>query len=85
MTAGGVVFMAGTEDGYFRAFDAKDGRLLFEYELPFFAPTVPMTYSIDGKQYVAVAAGGHTRMHVPFDSRAAAPVGDALVVFALPE
>ncbi|MFP6597010.1 MAG: PQQ-binding-like beta-propeller repeat protein, partial [Candidatus Hydrogenedentota bacterium] len=84
VTAGGVVFIGATEDGYFRAFDARDGSLLFEYELPFFAATVPMTYKIDGKQYVVIAAGGHSRMHTRFDSRANAGLGDALVAFALP-
>jgi quinoprotein glucose dehydrogenase len=85
VTAGGLVFIAATEDGYFRAFDSSDGSLLFEYKLPFFAPTVPMTYSIDGKQFVAVAAGGHSRMQTRFDSGAGAGLGDALVVFTLPD
>jgi quinoprotein glucose dehydrogenase len=85
VTAGGVVFMGGTEDGYFRAFDTRDGRLLFEDKLPFFAASMPMTYLADGKQYVAIAAGGHSRMHTEFDDRTHAALGDSLVVFALPE
>ena len=85
VTAGGVVFMGGTEDGYFRAFDAADGTLLFEYKLPFFSPAVPMTYAANGKQYVVIASGGHSRMHTEFDIKTHAALGDALVAFALLE
>ena len=85
VTAGGLVFMGGTEDGYFRAFDAADGTLLFEHKLPFFAPAVPMSYAVDGKQFVAIASGGHSRMHTEFDAKTDAALGDALVVFSLPE
>lgn len=86
VTAGGVAFMGGTEDGYFRAFDNRDGALLFEYKLPFFAAAVPMTYQLasTGKQYVVIACGGHGRMHTEFDDRTGAALGDALVAFALP-
>ncbi len=85
VTAGGLVFMGGTEDGYFRAFDAADGALLFEHKLPFFSPAVPMTYAVNGKQFVAIASGGHSRMHTEFDAKTNAALGDALVVFTLPE
>jgi quinoprotein glucose dehydrogenase len=85
VTASGLVFMGGTEDGYFRAFDASNGALLFEYKLPFFAPTVPITYAVDGKQYVVVSAGGHSRMHTEFDIKTHAALGDALVAFTLPD
>ncbi len=83
VTAGGLVFMGGTEDGYFRAFDSADGTLLFEYKLPFFSPAVPMTYTANGTQYVAIASGGHSRMHTEFDAKTHAALGDALVAFAL--
>jgi quinoprotein glucose dehydrogenase len=85
VTAGGVVFVGGTEDGYFRAFDTRDGALLFEHKLPFFAPAVPITYMAGGRQFVAIASGGHGRMHTEFDDRTHAALGDALVVFALPD
>jgi len=85
VTASGVVFMGGTEDAYFRAFDAATGEKLFEYKLPFFAPTVPITYKANGKQYVALSAGGHSRMHTEFDEKTNAALGDALIAFALPE
>ncbi|MFP6584246.1 MAG: PQQ-binding-like beta-propeller repeat protein, partial [Candidatus Hydrogenedentota bacterium] len=85
VTAGGLVFMGGTEDGYFRAFDSSNGDLLFEHKLPFFAPTVPITYSVKGKQYVVISAGGHSRMHTEFDENTDAGIGDALIAFTLPE
>lgn len=56
-TAGGLVF-SGSADGYFMAFDAKTGELLWKSEkLDSGIIGVPTTYMIDGKQYVAVLAG----------------------------
>lgn len=58
-TAGGLVFIGATNDRRFRAFDAKTGAELWRTDLPATANAVPMTYlGRDGKQYVAVAAGG---------------------------
>ncbi len=59
VTAGGLVFIGATGDGYFRAFDAADGDILWEQKLPYAPMTVPITYrGKDGKQYVAVVAVG---------------------------
>lgn len=55
-TAGGLVF-AGSEEGSLIAFDARTGRLLWHVQLGGGAYGGPMTYAVDGKQYVAVAAG----------------------------
>lgn len=85
VTAGGLVFIGATEDGFFRAFDSKTGKLLYEHQLPFFAPTVPMTYMVDGRQYVVISSGGHSRMHTEFDDRTHADLGDALIAFTLPK
>jgi quinoprotein glucose dehydrogenase len=58
-TAGGVVFIAGTTDSRFRAFDSKSGKLLWETKLEASGHAVPMTFlGRDGKQYVVIAAGG---------------------------
>ncbi|WP_431209852.1 c-type cytochrome [Puia sp. P3] len=57
-TAGGLVFIAGTRDEKIRAFDQKDGKVLWDYQLPAGGFATPITYSIDGKQYVVIAAGG---------------------------
>ena len=56
-TGGGLVF-AGDFHRYFRAFDAESGEVL--WEIPLSAPVTgyPMSYAVDGKQYVAVPVGG---------------------------
>lgn len=58
VTAGGVLFIAGTRDGKFRAFDPRTGKVLWEYQFPAGAYSTPITYSVDGKQYIAIADGG---------------------------
>ncbi|GAB3925212.1 outer membrane protein assembly factor BamB family protein [Larkinella terrae] len=57
-TAGGLVFIAGTKDERIRAFDKKTGKIVWEYQLPAGGFATPITYEIDGKQYVVIAAGG---------------------------
>ncbi len=76
VTAGGVLFIAGTRDGKLRAFDKKTGELLWETELPAAAFATPSTYEVDGRQYIVVACGG-TKLDTPG--------GDSYVAFALPE
>ena len=77
VTAGGLVFIGGTIDRGFRAFDVETGKELWKHELPTSARAVPMTYrGPDGRQYVLISAGGHG---LPI-----APLDDALVAFALP-
>ena len=59
VTAGGLVFIAATNfDRKFRAFDKATGALLWETTLPFSGNGTPATYEVDGRQYVAIAAGG---------------------------
>lgn len=59
VTASGLVFIAATMDGDFRAFDAHTGRMLWEAGLDGYGEATPMTYlGNDGKQYVAIAVGG---------------------------
>ena len=55
-TAGGVVF-AGHVDRYFRAYDAADGTLLWETRLPAPIEGHPISYEVNGEQYVAVPVG----------------------------
>jgi quinohemoprotein ethanol dehydrogenase len=55
-TAGGLVFQ-GTADGKFRAYDATDGTILWEYNIGAGVIAPPMTYMMDGKQYVSIAVG----------------------------
>lgn len=59
VTASGLIFIGATLDGDFRAFDARTGRLLWEAGLDGYGEATPMTYvGRNGKQYVAIAAGG---------------------------
>jgi quinoprotein glucose dehydrogenase len=75
VTAGGLVFVAGTLDRRLRAIDIETGRELWSAALPAGARATPMTYrGADGRQYVAVAAGGG----------GAFGRGDVLAAFALP-
>ena len=55
-TAGDVVFSGGRE-GYFFALDARDGKLLWKMPLGGQVNSGPMSYSVNGRQYIAVAAG----------------------------
>jgi quinoprotein glucose dehydrogenase len=75
VTAGGLVFIAATQDAKFRAFDKRTGKLLWETSLPAAGYATPSTYSVRGKQYVVIAAGG---------GKLGTKSGDAYVAFALP-
>lgn len=57
-TAGGLVFIAGTKDEHIRAFDKKTGKVVWEYLLPAAGFATPITYEVEGKQYIVIAAGG---------------------------
>ena len=60
-TAGGLVFIAAARDTALRAFDVETGTMLWEAGRPASAQATPMTYrSASGKQFVVIAAGGHT-------------------------
>lgn len=75
VTAGGLVFIGGTMDEMFRAFDSDTGKLLWEHKLPFGGYATPCTYSVDGRQFVVIAAGGGGKL----GTRS----GDQYVAFAL--
>ena len=74
VTAGGLVFIAGARDEKIRAFDTRDGKVVWEYQLPAGGFATPITYMVDGVQYIVIAAGGN---------RGLQPGGD-FVAFALP-
>ena len=75
VTAGGLVFIAATQDAMIRAFDASSGALLWEAPLPAAGYATPSTYRVNGKQYIVIACGG---------GKLGSPSGDAYVAFALP-
>jgi quinoprotein glucose dehydrogenase len=77
-TAGGLVFIAATDDSRFRAFDARTGRELWTYKLGASGHATPITYQgTDGKQYVAIVGTGGSFLDSPVSD-------DALTVFRLP-
>jgi quinoprotein glucose dehydrogenase len=76
VTAGGVVFTAAAMDNYLRAFDTETGREIWKFALPASGQATPMTYSVNGKQYLVIAAGGHGKLGTK--------QGDYVVAFSLP-
>jgi quinoprotein glucose dehydrogenase len=62
MTAGGLVFTAAAMDNFIRAFDSESGKELWSFELPAGGQATPMTYGVNGKQYLVIAAGGHGKL-----------------------
>jgi quinoprotein glucose dehydrogenase len=74
-TASGLVFIASSMDGFFRAFNTDNGEMLWQVMLPAGGQATPMTYELNGKQYVVIAAGGHGKLGTK--------LGDFIVAFAL--
>ncbi|MFT3720444.1 glucose/quinate/shikimate family membrane-bound PQQ-dependent dehydrogenase [Pseudorhodoferax sp.] len=76
-TQGGLVFIAGTQDYYLRAYDSSDGREVWKARLPVGSQGGPMTYRSPrtGRQYVVISAGG---------ARQSPDRGDYVIAFALP-
>ena len=76
-TAGNLIFIGATVDGKFRAFDARNGVELWSTKLDVPAHSIPSTYmGRDGKQYIAIAAGGGGFLQ--------SPTADTLIAFTLP-
>ena len=74
-TAGGIVFIGAALDRFIRAFDIETGRELWRGPLPGGARATPMTYAINGRQFVVIAVGGNEDWGK----------GDYIVAFALPQ
>jgi quinoprotein glucose dehydrogenase len=75
VTAGGLVFVAGTADEKLRAFDADTGEELWSAKLPFAGTAAPAIYEVNGRQFVVITSTG--------GGRVGGPAGDAYVAFAL--
>jgi membrane-bound PQQ-dependent dehydrogenase (glucose/quinate/shikimate family) len=76
-TAGGVTFIGAATDGYFRAIETATGRELWRAPLPAGGQATPVSYAAaDGRQMIAIVAGGHGSLRTPR--------GDHIVAFALP-
>lgn len=79
LITGGLVFIGATMDRRFRAFDLATGRLVWKDKLPASAQATPITYRArpGGRQFIVVAAGGHSLMGTS--------LGDYLIAYAMPE
>lgn len=75
VTAGGLLFIGASADETFRAFDKDTGEILWSAPLPFSGNATPSTYTVDGRQFVVISAGG---------GKSGRPAGGSLVAFALP-
>ena len=76
-TAGGVVFAGGDNTGNFYAFDAKTGKKLWRFQTGAGVNAAPMSFEVDGEQFIAVAAGGSVQVRYRY--------GVAVFVFGLPK
>src|SRR5207244_1529405 len=78
VTAGGLIFIAGTIDPFLRAFGIENGQELWKAPLPASGAATPMTYVArpGGKQFIVIAAGGHAKVTEENQS-------DALIAFCL--
>jgi len=76
VTAGGLLFIGASADGYFRAIDKRTGKTLWQTKLPAAAMATPAIYAIGGRQYVVIACGG---------GKSGGKGGDAYVAFTLPD
>jgi quinoprotein glucose dehydrogenase len=84
VTAGGLVFIGATNfDKKMRAFDKDTGKLLWETVMVNSGNATPITYEVNGKQYVVIAAFGGYDAARPNSVNSAPPAG-AFVAFALP-
>ncbi|HEY1022239.1 MAG TPA: PQQ-binding-like beta-propeller repeat protein [Flavisolibacter sp.] len=75
VTKGGLLFIAATKDGKFRAFNKRNGTLLWETDLPAPAFATPAIYEKEGRQYIVIACGG---------GKLKTRSGDYYIAFALP-
>jgi quinoprotein glucose dehydrogenase len=75
VTGSGLLFIAASKDGKFRAIDKKSGKILWETSLPAPGYATPAAYSVGGTQYIVIACGG---------GKLKSKSGDQYVAFALP-
>jgi quinoprotein glucose dehydrogenase len=75
-TASGLIFIAAGMDDRLRAIDIETGEERWNTRLPAGGQATPMTYLVDGRQYVVIAAGGHGNLGTT--------LGDQVVAYTLP-
>ena len=76
ITAGGLIFIAAATDDLIRAIDLRTGETIWQDVLPAGGQATPMTYEVEGRQYLVIMAGGHHFMETR--------IGDSLIAYALP-
>ncbi|MGV2107764.1 glucose/quinate/shikimate family membrane-bound PQQ-dependent dehydrogenase [Agrobacterium vitis] len=76
ITKGGVAFLGAAVDNYLRAYDLATGKVLWEGRLPAGGQATPMSYELNGKQYVVMVAGGHGSLGTK--------PGDYVIAYTLP-
>jgi quinoprotein glucose dehydrogenase len=76
VTAGGLIFIGAATDGLIRAIDIETGKTLWSDELEAGGQSTPMTYEVNGEQYVLIMAGGHHFMETD--------AGDYVIAYKLP-
>jgi alcohol dehydrogenase (cytochrome c) len=85
LTTGGDLVFAGEPSGEFNALDARTGELLWQFQCGSGHHSCPTTYSLDGRQYIAVPVGWGAWAEGFLPGMLGAGHGSALMVFALPE
>jgi len=83
-TGGGLLF-GGDANGRFRAFDQETGDILWEINLGSPVTGYPVSFAVDGRQYVAVATGTGAGINLRMTPELTPSTGNNLFVFALPE
>jgi quinoprotein glucose dehydrogenase len=90
-TAGGLVFIANSQDRFLRAFDKDTGNVIWEHELEANPEGIPAVYQVNGRQYIAFAVGaswgtgGDPVWRNPLHRREGKIEAQGYHVFALPE
>jgi len=91
-TGGNLLFTGGTNDRIFRAFNATNGKVLWQYSMPSGVTAVPSSFEVNGEQYIAVQAGwgiDAERMQSGINTldgtKTAVPQGGTVMVFKLPK
>jgi quinoprotein glucose dehydrogenase len=79
VTAGGLVFHAGSRELKLRAHDSATGAVLATFDIPAGLHAGPITYKLtsEGKQYLVIAPGGHARLE--------SQLGDYVIAYTLPD
>ena len=80
-TESGLIFATGTLDKKFRIFDSEDGKELWSYKLPYIGSSPPVTYKVDGEQYILINATGSFSLKKGYPDLV--DFGNSIMVFKL--